>query len=101
MSKGDTLHSLIPLADFKAFMGIDDREDALCRFCLVAATCSIESYCGRRLLLKKHTERLAFYGGYHFYLKEYPVRGIVGASMLRLCPSTSLRAGSATDCNRI
>jgi hypothetical protein len=27
--RGTALHSLIPLADFKALLGIDDREDCL------------------------------------------------------------------------
>jgi hypothetical protein len=36
------LHTLIPLADFKAILGIDDREDALSRYCLITATFTIE-----------------------------------------------------------
>jgi len=39
------LNSLVPLEDFKALMGIDDREDRLFRFCLLAASLSIEQYC--------------------------------------------------------
>jgi hypothetical protein len=31
------LHTLIPLADFKAVLGIDDREDALSHYCLIIA----------------------------------------------------------------
>jgi hypothetical protein len=45
----ETLHSLIPLADFKAVLGIDDREDAMSRYCLITATYTIEQYCLRRL----------------------------------------------------
>jgi hypothetical protein len=56
------LHTLIPLADFKAILGLDDREDALSRFCLVTATYAIEHYCKRRLILKKHFERIEFHG---------------------------------------
>jgi hypothetical protein len=45
-SKDDksTLYSLIPLEDFKAILGIDDREDKLTRFCLITATHTIEEY---------------------------------------------------------
>ena len=47
------LHALIPLVDFKAVLGFDDREDALSRYCLIAATYTIGQYCKRRLLRKK------------------------------------------------
>jgi hypothetical protein len=43
------LHSLIPLEDFKAILGLDDQEDALSRYCLITATFTIEQYCKRRL----------------------------------------------------
>ncbi|GHV42163.1 hypothetical protein AGMMS49546_19880 [Spirochaetia bacterium] len=55
MEKG-FLHSLIPLAEFKAILGIDDRENAcypqgsLSRFVLTASTYTIEQYCKRRHL---------------------------------------------------
>jgi hypothetical protein len=67
------LHSLIPLTDFKAVLGIDDREDALSRYCLITATYTIEQYCKRRLLRKKRFEFLPFYGDYLFPLRDYPV----------------------------
>jgi hypothetical protein len=35
------LHSLISLEDFKAFLGLDDREEVLSRYCLVTATFTI------------------------------------------------------------
>jgi hypothetical protein len=70
---GFALHTLIPLADFKALLGIDDRENALSRFCLVTATYAIERYCKRRLLRKKRFEFLPFYGDYAFPLGDYPV----------------------------
>ncbi|GHV46213.1 hypothetical protein AGMMS49546_33780 [Spirochaetia bacterium] len=73
----DYLHSLIPLTDFKALLSIDDREDALSRFCLTTATYSIEQYCHRRLLKKRRSEYLAFAGDYEFSLGNYPVREIV------------------------
>jgi hypothetical protein len=64
---------LIPLADFKAVLGVDDREDKIARFCLVTSTLSIEQYCKRRLLRKKHFERIEFCGDLVLPLREYPV----------------------------
>jgi hypothetical protein len=77
MEHGNRLHSLISLADFKALLGVDDREDALCRFSLVASTYTIEQYCKRRLLSKKRFEFFPFYGDYVFPLRDYPVREIL------------------------
>jgi hypothetical protein len=77
MDNGRPLHSLIPLADFKAVLGIDDREDALSRYCLITATYTIEHYCNRRLLRTKRFEFLSFYGDYIFPLRDYPVREIL------------------------
>ncbi|MDR1902896.1 MAG: hypothetical protein LBQ88_11515, partial [Treponema sp.] len=100
----NSLYSLIPFEDFKALLGVDDREDCLdfasmqnpgheflpCKnsttlfqppslaaFCLATATFTIEQYCKRRLLLKKHTDYLTFTGGYLFSLREYPVRRVL------------------------
>ncbi|MDR1099377.1 MAG: hypothetical protein LBL28_02740, partial [Treponema sp.] len=71
------LHSLIPLEDFKAVLGLDDRDDTLSRYCLITATYSIEQYCKRRLLRKKHTDYLTFMGEHIFALREYPIRRIL------------------------
>jgi hypothetical protein len=71
------LHTLIPFEDFKAILGLDDREDALSRYCLVTATYTIEQYCKRRLYLKRHFERIATYGDLFLPLEEYPVREIL------------------------
>ena len=103
-SSGFTLHTLIPLEDFKAILGIDDREDcldfasmrnpgyeflrgknsthlfqppSLAAFCLTTATYTIEQYCKRRLLRKKRFEFLPFYGDYTFPLQDYPVREVL------------------------
>jgi hypothetical protein len=73
----EKLCALIPLAEFKAVLGIDDRENSLAAFCLVSATCSIEQYCKRRFLRRKHTEYLTFTGEYLFNLREYPVRKVL------------------------
>jgi hypothetical protein len=41
LGRDAALHTLIPLADFKVLLGIDDRESALSRFCLTTATFTI------------------------------------------------------------
>jgi hypothetical protein len=76
-SSGFALHTLIPLADFKVILGIDDRENTLSRYCLVTATFTIEQYCKRRLSLKKHFERIEFHGDLFLSLGEYPVREVL------------------------
>ncbi|GHV80627.1 hypothetical protein AGMMS49944_24180 [Spirochaetia bacterium] len=78
----DHLHSLLSLAEFKAINGVDDRDDAMSRYCLITATYSIEQYCHRRILKKKRVEYLEFTGDYGFPgycvpLHEYPVREIL------------------------
>jgi hypothetical protein len=78
MDNGQTpQHTLIPLPEFKAVLGIDDREDALSRYCLITATYTIEQYCKRRLLRRKNTDYLTFTGEYIFTLREYPVRKVL------------------------
>ena len=71
------LYSLIPLDDFKALMGVDDREDRIAKFCLVTATLNIEQYCKRKLLRKKHFERIEYTGDLFLPLSEYPVTKIL------------------------
>jgi hypothetical protein len=77
MDNGQALHTLVPLADFMTILGIDDRENALCRFVLIASTYTIEQYCKRRLLRKRRSEFFPFHGDYVFPLREYPVREIL------------------------
>jgi hypothetical protein len=67
---GKTLYTLIPLDDFKAVLGIDDREEKLARYCLVTGTFTIEQYCKRRFM------RNPAWAGYQIgkkNLKTYPV----------------------------
>jgi uncharacterized phiE125 gp8 family phage protein len=71
------LHSLIPLADFKAIFGLDDRDDQLSQYCLITATYSIEQYCKRSLLLKNHTDCLNYSGESFIILREYPIRKLL------------------------
>lgn len=73
---GIFFHSLIPLEDFNALLGIDDREDVLSRYCLVMAAYSIEQYCKRRLVLKRNFERIDVCGDLVLPLREYPVREV-------------------------
>jgi len=73
----DFLYSLIPLDEFKALMGVDDREDRLCRFCLVTASLSIEEYCKRKFLRKNYFEVFKWTGHLVLLLKEYPVSEIL------------------------
>ncbi|MDR2740621.1 MAG: hypothetical protein LBB98_00470 [Treponema sp.] len=72
-----TLHTLISLADFKAILDLDDREDKISTFCLVTATFTIEEYCKRRFFMKKHFERIEHHGDLLLPLREYPVREVL------------------------
>ena len=69
--------SLLPLEEFKAMAGIDDREDRLARFCLVTATLTIEQYCKRRLSRKKHFEHIEFTRDLIVPFREYPVSKVL------------------------
>ena len=73
------LHTIIPLGDYKALLGIDDRDDKLSRFCLVTSTLTIEHYCKRKLLHKKHFERIEYTGDLLLPLREYPITEIIAA----------------------
>ena len=73
------IYSLLPLEDFKAILGIDDREGKIARYCLVTATYTIEQYCKRRLIRKKHFESLEYIGDLFIPLREYPVTKVLVA----------------------
>ena len=83
MTQSKTIYSLIPLEDFKAFLGIDDREETLARFCLTIATHTIEQHCMRRLLRKKHFEHIGYSGDLLLSLREYPVSKMLAAFLRR------------------
>ena len=89
----ENLHSLIPLEDFMALLGVDDREDKISRFCLVTATLTIEQYCKRKLLRKKHFERLEYTGDLVIPLREYPVINLLAVYAL----SVTERAGEIVE----
>ena len=99
------LYSLIPLEEFKMLLGVDDRDDKVSRFCLVTATFSIEQYCARRLLRKRHFEYIDFYGDLLIPLKEYPVSNVAAVySLSALLPSLFIepdfyRVIPDCDCN--
>jgi len=76
------LYTLIPLEDFKALLGVDDREEKLARFCLTTATYTIEQYCKRRFLRKKHFERIEYIGDNLLPLGEYPVNDVLAVYAL-------------------
>ena len=77
MKQEKPLYTLIPLEDFKALMGVDDREDKAARFCLLTSTFSIEQFCKRQFLRKTHTDYHNFAWDNFFTLREYPVRKII------------------------
>jgi len=79
--QGNNLYSLIPLDDFKAVLGVDDRDDKLAKFCLVTSTLTIENYCKRKLLRKKHFELIEYIGDLVLPLREYPVSEVLAVSM--------------------
>jgi dsRNA-specific ribonuclease len=89
----DKNYSLIPLEKFKAVLGIDDRDDKLSRFCLVTATHTIEQYCKRRLLRKKHFERIEFIGELFLPLREYPISRVLVVYVLGNREWGNTRAG--------
>jgi hypothetical protein len=74
-----SLYALMALEEFKALLGVDDREDKIARFCLLTATLSIEQYCKRRFLRKKYFETVEYYGDKYLPLSEYPVSNVLAA----------------------
>jgi hypothetical protein len=83
MSKQEkAIYTLKSLAEFKAILGIDDREDDLARYCLVTSTYTIEQHCKRRLLRKKYLERIEVTGDLLLPLREYPVTEILAVYVL-------------------
>ena len=72
----NSLYSLVSLDEFKSVLGFDDRDDRLCRFCLVTSTLTVEQYCMRKFISKKYSEFHEFNGDGVIFLREYPVRKI-------------------------
>jgi hypothetical protein len=80
--RDNNFYSLIPLEDFKAVLGIDDREDKMCRFCLVTSTLSIEQYCKRKFIRKKYFERIEYTRDLIISLREFPVSNVLAVYAL-------------------
>jgi hypothetical protein len=80
--KDKNLHTLTSLENFKAILGIDDREDKLSRSCLETATKAIEQYCKRYLLRKKHFEWNGYDGDLIIPLREYPVSRVLAVYLM-------------------
>jgi hypothetical protein len=95
--KTDKLHSLMALEDFKAILSIDDREDKIAKFCLVTSTLTIEQYCKRRLLRKKHFERIELNGDLLLPLKDYPVTKMLAVYTLGIGVKNPLPCGFLTS----
>ena len=73
----EKFHSLISLEDFKALMGIDDRDDKTSRFSLLSATYTIEQHCKRWLCRKTMHQIFQEWQDFAVYLREYPVSEIL------------------------
>ena len=82
MKQSSSIHSLIPLEEYKSLLCVDDRDDKLAVFCLVSATFTIEQYCKRKLIRKKHIERVEYIGDLYLPLREYPVNRILAVYLL-------------------
>ena len=82
MKQTKSVYSLIPLEDFKAHLNIDDREEALTRFCLTISAHTIEQHCMRRFLRKKRFELIRFTGDLHLPLIHYPVTEVLAVFAL-------------------
>ena len=76
------LRSLVSLEDFKALLGLDDRDDRMSRYCLVTSTFAIEEYCRRRLFLKTVHQVSREWPDLTIYLNEYPVREVLSVYAL-------------------
>jgi len=77
-----TLHTLIPIEEFKLLLGVDDRDDKLTKFCLVTSTLSIEQYCRRKLLSKTIHQVFKEWQDLTLFLSEYPVSEIIAVSVI-------------------
>jgi len=90
----DNLYTLISLEEFKALLNVDDREDKLARFSLVTSTFTIEQYCKRRLVRKKHFEQIEYIGDLILPLREYPVSEVLAVYTLGTRRPFSLNGSS-------
>ena len=81
MKQPKTIYSLIPFKDYKAILGTDDRDDKYTKFALITASHTIEQYCKRRLIIKRHFEDLNYWGDRVIPLSHYPVKKVLAVYM--------------------
>jgi hypothetical protein len=84
-NNGGTFHSLVPLAEAKAFLGVDDRDDSLLGFLLVSFISAVGKYCKRRPLRKRVKEWFVDTILPVFPLLEYPVGEVSAAARRVAC----------------
>jgi hypothetical protein len=65
---------LVTVDECKRVLGLDDREDGLTEWLIVAASATIEAYCMRRFTYSNRIEYIDFAGTESQALQEYPVR---------------------------
>jgi len=103
---GNDIYTLMQVDHFREMICVDQRDDRLCRFCLVTATLTIEQYCQRKLLRKTHVEMLDAQYDTVVPLREYPVKEIksihlmtgsvsekIGLELYGLSPACGVDAG--------
>jgi len=81
MISENNFYSLIPLDEFRAVLGVDERDDKIARFCLVTSTLTIEQYCKRKLCFKTNHQLFKEWD-LTLFLNEYPVNEILSVSTL-------------------
>jgi len=80
--KTEKIYSLVSLESFKEIFSLDDRDDTLSKYCLVTATHTAEQYCMRRLVKKRHYERIENTEELGIPLREYPVKEVLAVYAL-------------------
>jgi uncharacterized phiE125 gp8 family phage protein len=68
---------LVSVGECKRILGLDDREDGFTGYLVVTASYSIEAYCMRSLVYRKHTDYIDFGNSYALAVGEYPVRSVL------------------------
>lgn len=72
------VHTLASLGECRRQLGLDERDDSLTLFLLIAATYTVENHCRRCLLRKDIREYFDSTGDNALFLREYPVRDVLG-----------------------
>jgi uncharacterized phiE125 gp8 family phage protein len=77
MKQKHKVHCLVSISECKNILKLDDRDDVFSEYMLLVAAYSIESYCHRALLYRKHCERVENTGAFGLPLAEYPVKRVL------------------------